>query len=161
MRALLAVRFAAAFLGAVALAGTGAALACERPPQPKLPTTGLTIQAAGGAVHRFTVEIARGPEEQSCGLMLRQKMGQDEGMVFLNDPPRPVSFWMKNTVLPLDLIFILADGRVAQISENAVPFALDGIDSRYPIAIVLEVLAGTARRLGLRAGDRATLAPTG
>jgi uncharacterized membrane protein (UPF0127 family) len=147
---------------ATLLTAAGLAQACEKPPQPRLPTGSLTISAGGGARHRFTVEVARGAEEQSCGLMLRQRMGQDEGMIFLNDPPRPVAFWMKNTVLPLDLVFILADGRIAQISENATPFSEATIESRYPVAIVLELLAGTARRLGLHAGDHVTVSlPSG
>lgn len=134
-----------------------AAQACEHPPQPKLRTTTLAIQGGDGRAHRFTVEMALTGEQQSCGLMLRQRMGQDEGMIFVNDPPRPVAFWMKNTVLPLDMVFIGADGRIAQIAENTVPFSTDTVESRHMIAVVLEVLAGTARRLGLRPGDRVTI----
>ena len=79
---------------------------------------------SGAATHRFTVEVARTPDEQARGLMYRQKLGPSEGMLFPFNPPRPASFWMKNTLIPLDLLFIRADGSIAEIAANATPLSL-------------------------------------
>ncbi len=80
----------------------------------------LTVESGPGT-HRFVVEVARTPEQQARGLMHRQTLAADRGMLFPYDPPRPASFWMKNTLIPLDIIFIRQDGSIANIAENTVP----------------------------------------
>ncbi|PTQ09397.1 hypothetical protein CLG96_14415 [Sphingomonas oleivorans] len=113
----------------------------------------LTIQTAKGA-RRYSVEVARTPAEQERGLMFRTEMPADQGMIFPMDPPRPATFWMKNTVLSLDLIFIRADGTIARIAERAMPYSLDLIDSGEPVAAVLELNGGTAATDGIAEGDK-------
>ena len=113
----------------------------------------LTIRSASGT-HRFTVEVARTPEEQANGLMHRQSLAPDRGMLFPYQTPQPASFWMKNTLIPLDLIFADASGRIVQIAERAVPLSTALISSAGPVRAVLEVNGGTADRLGISVGDR-------
>ena len=113
----------------------------------------LTIRSANGA-HRFTVEIARTPEQQATGLMNRQSVAPDRGMIFPYDPPQTVGFWMKNTLVPLDMIFVRADGTIARIAAETVPLSLDPVSSGEPVAAVLEIAGGRAAELGIRAGDR-------
>ena len=113
----------------------------------------LTIRAANGP-HPFTVEVARTPEEQATGLMYRTSLAADRGMIFPFDPPQDASFWMKNTLIPLDMIFIAADGRIVNIAERTVPLSTAPIYSSDLAVAVLEVNGGTAARLGIRPGDR-------
>ena len=113
----------------------------------------LTIQSRSGA-HRFTVEVARTPEQQAQGLMNRQSLAPDMGMLFPYDPPQNASFWMKNTLIPLDIIFIRENGTVALVTENTVPLSLDPIPSLEPVAAVLEIAGGRAAELGIQAGDK-------
>ncbi len=113
----------------------------------------LTIRSATGR-HRFTVEIARSPQEQATGLMQRESLTPDRGMLFPYDPPQPASFWMKNTLIPLDIIFIRADGRIARIAANTVPLSLEPVPSLEPVAAVLEIAGGRAAELGIAPGDR-------
>ena len=121
--------------------------------QAGLTTAPLTIHSANGA-HRFTVEVARTAEQQSTGLMFRRSLPANRGMIFPYDPPVPASFWMKNTLIPLDMIFIRADGRIARIAANTVPESLDPGPAGEPVAAVLEIRGGRSAELGLRAGDR-------
>ncbi|MBA3512692.1 DUF192 domain-containing protein [Sphingomonas sp.] len=113
----------------------------------------LTIRSAS-ATHRFTVEVARSPQEQANGLMHRQSLAPDRGMLFPYDPPQPASFWMKNTLIPLDIIFIRADGTIARIAANTVPLSLQPVPSLEPVAAVLEIAGGRAAELGIAPGDR-------
>ena len=113
----------------------------------------LSIQS-GSKTHRFTVEVARTPEEQAQGLMNRQSLGPDRGMIFPYDPPQPVGFWMKNTLIPLDMIFIRADGTIASIAANTVPLSLEMVPSVEPVAAVLEIPGGRSAELGIKAGDK-------
>ena len=113
----------------------------------------LTIRSASGA-HRFTVEVAASPPEQEAGLMFRRALAPDRGMIFPYDPPQDVAFWMKNTLVPLDIIFIRSDGTIARIGANAVPHSLEFVPAGEPIAAVLEIAGGRAAALGIRAGDR-------
>jgi uncharacterized membrane protein (UPF0127 family) len=113
----------------------------------------LTITTLGGT-HRFRVEVARTPQEQARGLMFRTEMGPDEGMLFPYDQPRVLSFWMRNTVLSLDLVFIDAERRIINIAENAVPYSEDSILSAGPAIAVLELNGGRARQLGIVAGNK-------
>jgi uncharacterized membrane protein (UPF0127 family) len=114
----------------------------------------LTITSADGKVHRFTVEVARSSEEQAQGLMNRQSVAPDSGMIFPLEPPRDASFWMKNTLVPLDMIFVRADGTIARIEENTVPLSLEPVMSLEPVAAVLELAGGRSSVLGIKAGDR-------
>jgi uncharacterized protein len=113
----------------------------------------VTIVSAGGR-HRFQVELATTPEQMAQGLMFRKSLAEDAGMLFDYGRPEPASFWMKNTLIPLDMIFIGADGRIVNIHERAVPLSLDAINSAGPVRAILEVNGGTASRLGIKPGDR-------
>src|ERR1043165_2094710 len=108
-----------------------------------LPMEDLSIETQSG-VQRFHVEIADNDAEREQGLMYRRSMAVDHGMLFIFDPPSPQSFWMHNTFLPLDLIFIGADGRIVNIAANATPFSDDNIPSAGPVSGVLELNAGRA-----------------
>jgi len=124
-------------------------------PQPVIePLEELVIVTRDGARHRFRVEVARTPEQQTVGLMFRPAVPADGGMLFDWGSPRESSMWMRNTVVSLDMLFIAADGRVHRIAERTVPHSLAPIDSRGPVRATLEVAAGTAERLGIRVGDR-------
>ena len=112
----------------------------------------LTIATEGDAV-MFTVEIADTEELRARGLMFRQRLPEDKGMLFDFGSPRPVSMWMKNTYIPLDMLFIRPDGSIAYIAENTVPKSLDAIGVSEPVLGVLELAAGTSRKNGIRAGD--------
>lgn len=112
----------------------------------------LTIVSANGR-HALRVEVARSGEEQAKGLMFRTEMGANEGMIFPMEPARQASFWMKNTVIPLDLLFIGPDRRIESIAANAVPYSLSPIASKGAVAAVLELGGGRAAQLGLAPGD--------
>jgi uncharacterized membrane protein (UPF0127 family) len=112
----------------------------------------LTIRS-GEQLHRFTVEVARTSEEQARGLMNRQSLEPNRGMIFPYDTPQPASFWMKNTLIPLDIIFVRPDGTIGRIAENTVPMSLDPIPSLEAVAAVLEIPGGRAAELGIEPGD--------
>ena len=105
----------------------------------------------GGAV-RFGVEIADTPETRARGLMFRESMPEAHGMLFLFDPPQPVAFWMKNTPLPLDILYFDASGRLLNVAENTVPFSEDTLPSDGDARAVLEINAGLSDRFGLGPG---------
>lgn len=105
----------------------------------------------GGMAH-FSVEIADDAKERAKGLMFREKLGLGAGMLFAYDTPGTVAFWMKNTPLPLDLVFIGSDGRVGHVAANAVPFDETAIPGGDGIQFVLEINGGLADRLGLGEG---------
>jgi hypothetical protein len=113
-----------------------------------LPLIPLEIRSAG-KVHRFTVEVAATEEEQAYGLMNRTQLGPNEGMIFPMKPPRPASFWMKNTLIPLDMLFIRADGSIARIAANTVPHSLAPTGVSEPVAAVLEIPGGRSAELGI------------
>ena len=110
------------------------------------------------ATHHFTVEVARTPDQQSQGLMYRNALAADEGMIFPFQFPRPASFWMRNTLIPLDMLFIRADGTIARIAANTTPLSEESITSGEPVAAVLEIKGGRAAELGIAEGDRVTWA---
>lgn len=147
----------------VAGALAAALAACQPAPAPAATPPGrseagmeqawVTIQSRGHA-HRFLVELARSNEEQAQGLMFREQLGPDRGMWFPMQPPRFVSFWMLNTLIPLDLLFVREDGTIARIAANATPLSRASIPSGEPVAGVLEIAGGRAAQLGIAAGDR-------
>jgi len=114
----------------------------------------LTIRS-GNRVHRFTVEIAATPEQQERGLMFRKSLADDRGMIFPYDPPQNVSFWMRNTLIPLNIIFIRSDGTIVRITKAK---ALDEtpLPAGEPVAAVLEIRGGRAAELGIKEGDVAS-----
>jgi uncharacterized protein len=116
------------------------------------PKSTLTIDTDSGP-HRFTVELATTPAEQEQGLMFRHSLPADAGMLFDFGATQPAAFWMKNTLIPLDMLFIGADGRVADIHERAVPLSEATIYSKVPVRAVLELNGGTVSRLGIHLGD--------
>jgi hypothetical protein len=105
-------------------------------------------------VHVFSVEIAKTDEERATGLMYRKELAEGRGMLFDFSPEQPVSMWMKNTFIPLDMIFIRSDGRILRIAENTEPRSEKIISSGGLAKGVLEVIGGTARKYGIQAGDR-------
>ena len=122
--------------------------------QPELPKEKLTIITRDGKRHEFNVEMALTPEQQKVGLMFRKEVPADGGMLFDWGAPRDSTMWMRNTVSPLDMLFINADGTIRRIAENTVPESLATIDSGGPVRATLELAAGTARRLGIHVGDK-------
>ena len=112
----------------------------------------LTITSADGT-HRFTAAVAETPAEQERGLMFRHSLAAHEAMIFPYDPPQEVSFWMHNTLIPLDIIYIRADGTIARIAHAK---AMDDtpLPSGEPVAAVLEIAGGQAAELGIREGDK-------
>ncbi|SMH58682.1 DUF192 domain-containing protein [Azospirillum agricola] len=113
----------------------------------------LTVETASGGRFRFDVELAETMAQQAQGLMFRERMADDAGMLFIYDSVRPASFWMKNTLIPLDMLFIGADGHIVNIHERAVPQSLDSINSAGPVKAILELNGGMSARLGIRPGD--------
>lgn len=113
----------------------------------------LEIVTADGAIHPFEIEIARKPSQQARGLMFRERMAADAGMLFIYDPPREISMWMKNTLIPLDMIFIDRDGTIIRIEKRTVPGSLVPISSGKTARAVLEVNGGMTDRLGIAPGD--------
>ena len=116
------------------------------------PQTPLVIESGQGS-HTFQVELATTEKERQIGLMFRRKLARDAGMLFDYLKPQPVAMWMKNTYIPLDMLFIAADGRVANIAKRTVPRSLASIASAGRVRAVLEVSAGTTDRLGIKPGD--------
>ena len=104
--------------------------------------------------HRFAVEIAETPDQRRQGLQERQELPPGTGMLFDFKTNQPVTMWMKNTPVSLDMLFIAADGSIVNIASGTKPYSLDYITSDGPVRAVLEVLAGTAKILGIRKGDR-------
>ena len=121
-------------------------------PQTGLRQVPLTITSANG-VHRFTVDVAATGEQQETGLMFVRHLAPDRGMIFPYDPPQPVAFWMHNTLIPLDMVFIRADGTIARIA-TAKPLDDTPVPSGEPIAAVLEIAGGRAAQLGIVPGDK-------
>jgi uncharacterized membrane protein (UPF0127 family) len=105
-------------------------------------------------VNPFTVELAETPRQRARGLMFRRELGPGRGMLFLYPRAERVSMWMRNTFVPLDMLFIGGDGRIVRIAENTAPQSTDLISSGIPVKAVLELAAGTAARLDIREGDR-------
>jgi len=123
-------------------------------PAPAEETSELWIETAAGARYRFEVELATTPEQQSQGLMHRTEMAADAGMLFLFEPERPVSFWMKNTLISLDILFVAADGKIVNIGERTEPLSTASVPSDGPVRVVLEINGGLSAMLGIGPGDK-------
>ena len=142
-----------AALGTLAASPVLAQVGVDRP-QPRLPTERMVIVKRDGTRLDFTVEMALTPDQQTVGLMFRTEVKPDEGMIFDWGAPRESSMWMRNTLVPLDMLFIAADGRIHRIAERTVPLSLTPIDSRGPVRATLELQGGITERLDIRVGDR-------
>jgi len=114
----------------------------------------LEIEASDGSRHAFQIELATTPAQKSQGLMFRASLAPDAGMLFVYPSERTISMWMRNTLIPLDMLFIGTDGRIVKVAERTVPLSLATVSSDGPAKAVLEVNGGTAARLGLKPGDR-------
>ncbi len=122
----------------------------------QFPVDTVTIKTDKGEFV-FKTEIAITNEQRRMGLMFRKSMAEDAAMLFSWKEPQPVSMWMKNTYISLDMIFILQNGKVANIARATTPLSLDTVSSAGPVGAVLEVIAGTADKIGLKAGDEILL----
>jgi len=100
------------------------------------------------------MEVARSAEEQARGLMFRESLAPDRGMIFPYETPTDASFWMKNTLIPLDLVFVRPNGTVGRVAANAVPMSLEPIPSLEPISAVIEIAGGRAEELKIKEGDK-------
>lgn len=141
---------------ALALAGCKGERAAEAPAvhaESGLSVVPLSITSQG-KVHRFRVELAQTADQQAQGLMFRTKLGPDEGMLFPMNPPRPAGFWMRNTVIPLDLLFIAPDGTVLNIAADAKPYDETKLRSAGPVKAVLELPGGRTAELGIVSGNK-------
>jgi hypothetical protein len=122
------------------------------------PVTAAGLQtveiATKSGVHIFSVEVVDNDTDRAKGLMYRKELPEGKGMLFDFKREQDVSFWMENTYIPLDMLFIRADGRILRIQENAEPLSQKMIPSGGPVLAVLEVIGGTARKLGIAPGDR-------
>ena len=133
-----------------------AAAACSRSPEaasPAAPGETLVIETASGR-HPFKVEIAASTEQRETGLMFRTQLAADAGMLFEYQQPEAILMWMRNTLIPLDMVFIGADGRIMNVAERTVPQSLTTIPSAGLAKGVLEVNSGTAAKIGIKPGDR-------
>ena len=114
----------------------------------------IVIETRSGQRYNLEVELATSPQQQAQGLMYRRDLPAESGMLFIYSGERVVSMWMRNTVIPLDMLFIDAEGRIEKVVERTVPMSLKTISSDRPVKGVLELNSGTAARLGLAPGDR-------
>lgn len=146
MRAFIALLIAAGFAWSAYASDANA-------PQPALPLAPLMIDTAKGPV-QFTVEMATDWSQQERGLMFRRSLAPNAGMLFDFGKEQETSFWMKNTLIPLDMLFIKANGTIARIAANAKPLSEESIPSYEPVRAVLEIAGGRAAELGLRPGDK-------
>lgn len=143
------VAYAALFLSLLILASGGGAFAADA-----LSRSTASVTTASGGRFAFKVEVAVTEAEQARGLMYRERLADDAGMLFPYATPRPTAFWMRNTLIPLDMIFIDGYGRISKIHPMATPGSEATISSDGPVLAVLEIRGGLAARLGIRVGDR-------
>ncbi|QYM73656.1 DUF192 domain-containing protein [Pseudochrobactrum sp. Wa41.01b-1] len=144
--------FACLVFVAALLGGSFAVSAQEEPMRVSVDAQALKIQTASGE-KSFGLEIADTDQKRSAGLMYRKDFPADRAMIFVFGEERPVMMWMANTPLPLDMLFVRNDGSIARVAENTVPFSKDTVASGEPVAFVIEVNAGIAAKLGIKAGD--------
>jgi uncharacterized protein len=134
------------------LACFAAPAAAQMPQLQHFATSALTILTADGPQH-FAIEIAETPEQMEQGLMYRESLPPDAGMLFAFPAPTVARFWMKNTLIPLDMLFVDDAGKIVNIHERAVPQSLEAISAAAPVKAVVELNGGTAARLGIKPGD--------
>lgn len=113
----------------------------------------VLIQTQDGNEHVFEVEVARTPEARKKGLMFREYLDEDKGMLFLYNKPETLNMWMKNTGIPLDMVFISGDGKIQKIEEKTVPYSLETISSDYKVSAVLEINSGLSEMYNIQKGD--------
>ncbi|WIM13789.1 MAG: DUF192 domain-containing protein [Enhydrobacter sp.] len=130
-----------------------ASVACSQDGEIKYERSSLVIVTRSREI-KFDVEMALTEPQREHGLMFRKQMGPYEGMLFDFYHEQKVSFWMKNTLIPLDMLFIAGDGTIRHIYANAKPLSTDTIPSEYPVRAVLEINGGTAALLGIKPGDK-------
>jgi hypothetical protein len=135
------------------LIGLLVAVGPARPANAQTRLQTLEIASKTG-VHTFAVELVDNDADRAKGLMYRKELPEGRGMLFDFHRDQEVSFWMQNTYIPLDMLFIRGDGRILRIAENAEPLSTRTIPSGGPVRAVLEVIGGTARKLGIAPGDR-------
>jgi uncharacterized membrane protein (UPF0127 family) len=149
-------------LAALMLAAAALTVACAAAPGrtpalfPSLQQAKVQATTATGT-HEFAVWIAADAKSRERGLMYVRDMPPDRGMLFVFEFPQVVAFWMKDTYIPLDLVFLAEDGTVLNVAANAKPLSLDPIESEGDALAVLELRGGTAKKIGLKAGDRLQL----
>jgi uncharacterized membrane protein (UPF0127 family) len=117
-------------------------------------STGTLVLKTGTGEHPYKVEVAETNEERAMGLMYRRSLPENAGMLFIYDRPQPAAMWMKNTLIPLDMVFIAGDGTVHRIEANTEPFSTAVIPSEGDVLAVLELNAGQAGKIGLKRGDK-------
>ncbi len=113
----------------------------------------LSIQTQSGVSHKFEVEVAKTADQQRHGLMFRNTMPKNQGMLFIYDEPKILSMWMKNTYIPLDMLFVDKNGKVINIIKETTPLSLEVLSSSRPAVAVLEINAGVSEELSIQAGD--------
>lgn len=145
--------FVKSAVGALFLCLAGVAQAAE----PIFGTATVTIETAAGPAHEFAVEFAATPDQRARGLMERTELSPDAGMIFDFAVEREVMMWMKNTPLPLDMLFVASDGEIKRVAENTEPYSETIVPSRSPVRYVLEINGGRASELGIAAGDHLKL----
>ena len=116
--------------------------------------TGTLVLKTATGDHNFNIEVATTKQEQALGLMFRRSLPENAGMLFIYEQPQPAAMWMKNTLIPLDMVFISPDGRVHRIESDTEPFSTSLIPSEGTVAGVLELKAGQADKIGLKRGDK-------
>jgi hypothetical protein len=136
-------------------------LALASPAAGARPATVPVVVTTADGEHLFRAEVADTADERARGLMFRDELAPDAGMLFLFDPPRRVSFWMKNTFISLDMLFIDAAGRIVHIAERTEPETLIPHGPERPVRAVLEINGGLAARLGIAPGDTVRAPPLG
>lgn len=149
---------AAGLLACSPQAGAEVAAKSEASAPATHPISGLAIipvtVISGDKIHTFRTEVAATGPEQAKGLMFRTELAPDEAMIFPREVAEPARFWMKNTPIPLDIIFIGPDRRIANIAAMTVPYSLDGVESQGAVIAVFEIAGGRAAELGIQPGDK-------
>jgi len=146
---------AASLLLAAVWAGAPATAANPGPlPLSAFPREEIVVETRGARRYRFDAWRADRPDTRAQGLMFVEHMREDQAMIFVYEPPQRVGMWMKNTLIPLDMLFVDASGCIAWVKEQATPGSLDTIEPPGRIALVVELLGGSAARQGIARGDR-------
>jgi uncharacterized protein len=152
----IAILIAVIFAGAISCpADARDAMPASIPDTPQsLPLTDLYLAIAPAKPHRIKVQTVLTPQQQETGLMWRKSMPADEGMLFVFPEAKQATFWMRNTLIPLDLVFIRSDGTIANVAAKATPLSLETIPSKGRVIAVLELVGGRAKTLGVKSGQR-------